>query len=195
MGRGSGLHGRQPGIERGIRDEPSRARVIRMPLLGIWREDDRRPRVPDDVDHLQLFLAPCAERAIAKIELVAERRAEDASRSEGLAPALPRRAPRSHFSARQLADTRAEPFAHDLRQGRRAGQLDVVRVCGEKENVHRVESHNATTLNTLLSGSISSTSRSVRSLPYWRQYANQPATRSWTCRSGYSVATSSRSAA
>src|SRR5207302_11071689 len=87
----------QAGVKGCFGDEVSGARVIGMPLIGPWREDDFGTPLPDHVDDLQLFFAARSQTAVAEVELFAERGAEDLCGCSRFAESDLSRAARAHL--------------------------------------------------------------------------------------------------
>src|SRR5436190_12177919 len=126
MGRMTRLDLPQPGVEREVSDEPSRARVVGMTVLRIGGEDQPRPLPPDQVDDRKLLFASAGDPAVAEVERLPELGTEDLRRPFRFLAADRVGPPRAELPARQVHD--AELSALRLQAGERAParQLDVV---------------------------------------------------------------------
>ena len=136
MRRVRGLELAQPGVEGGVRHELAGAAVVRVPVVGVRRQDDPRLLAADDVDDGELLLAAAAQPAVAEVERFAELGAEDLGRPRGLLAADLGGAARAHLAARQVHDAEAVARGLQARERAAARQLDVVRVRGDREDVN-----------------------------------------------------------
>src|SRR6266545_2220575 len=119
--------------------ELDRAAVIGVAVVGIGSQEEARFLAPDDLDQRELVLAALAKAAVAEVENLAELRPEDLGAAPGLALARRGVPARPHLAARQVHDP--EPAAPRLEHHERAGagELDVVGMRRDGEDVNRHE--------------------------------------------------------
>ena len=101
--------------------------------------------MPEDLDDLELLFAPRLQVAVLEIELLPEFRAEHFGGIRRLALARGGRAAGSHLAAGEIDDADAKPVLHELRGRAAGGELHIVRMRAEEENVDRI-CHSSTIL-------------------------------------------------
>src|SRR5262249_16425214 len=137
VGGKAGLDLAKPRVVRGVGDDFPGSPMIRMPVLGVGGEDQPRPLTADEGGQGELVLAADAPPSIAEAESLPKGSPQDFGGSLGFARANLRGPSRSHLAARQIDD--AEGVAAILENDQRpsAGELDVVGVGPQGENVNR----------------------------------------------------------
>ena len=132
---GSSLPSSEPSVERRRFDQPVAASVIRMSILRRGPENHLRPQATNDVDQGVFFRVSRSQRAVATIEKLDCLGAQNLRCPAGLFHPFCGRTPGTRLTSGQMHDGDASPAGGEERQRTATGELDVVGVRSDCQNI------------------------------------------------------------